>query len=320
MQFGIVHFLSIISYLGTWLPILNLSNHWSIRGQEYLKNFYLITNLIFAFILILIADHFFDYIFIAGAIISAIHCVAVIYPFTVFYKKTVPDCHPNGSVLHLFIYNVYQFNEQYQAVSAKIKEMDPDIIFLVETDELWEKGLDSVLSDYPYVIQDVKDDTYGLILRSKIPFQKAELHYFILDSIPSVEVRFQLNDHEVTIFGLHPKPPAPGEATYATSKDKEIITVARIIEEMDHDANILVVGDMNDVAWSRASHKFKKITGMKDPREGRVFYATFPSYFPIKIPLDHIYCSKNFELVSFEVLSAMGSDHHAVSVKFSLVD
>ncbi len=214
--------------------------------------------------------------------------------------------------------NVYQHNDRYTEVNDKVTELDPDIVFLVETDEKWEKGLAVTMEKYPHIIKDVKDDTYGLIFMSKFPFEEADLHYLILENIPSVEVVVKYSNRNIRIFGLHPKPPAPGEANYATSKDKEIITVARKIEELNDNESILVVGDMNDVAWSRASHKFKKITRLKDPREGRGFYATFPSYFPVKIPLDHIYCSDEFELGAFEILPAMGSDHHAIFIEFSI--
>ena len=99
-----------------------------------------------------------------------------------------------------------------------------------------------------------------------------------------------------------------------------MLATAKKIIDFDDEELTIVIGDLNDVAWSTVATKFKKLTGLVDPRVGRGFYATFPTYSPIKIPLDHVFCSPTFELIEFGTLVSVGSDHKPVIVKLKIPD
>ena len=71
-----------------------------------------------------------------------------------------------------------------------------------------------------------------------------------------------------------------------------------------------MLGDLNDVGWSRTSRLFRKVAGMSDPRTGRGFYPTFNANYPLlRWPLDHMFVSPHFELIGMAVLPDIGSDH-----------
>lgn len=75
----------------------------------------------------------------------------------------------------------------------------------------------------------------------------------------------------------------------------------------------LVIGDFNDVAWSRTTRLFQKVSRLLDPRKGRGFFSTFQAdFWFMRFPLDHIFCSKHFSLVELKKLSACGSDHFPI--------
>jgi endonuclease/exonuclease/phosphatase (EEP) superfamily protein YafD len=93
-----------------------------------------------------------------------------------------------------------------------------------------------------------------------------------------------------------------------------------VAKELRHrDDPSIVVGDLNDVAWSRTNNLFKRISGLVDPRVGRGFFSTFNARWPmLRYPLDHVFCSKQFHMVDFKVLRNCGSDHFPVFARLSL--
>jgi len=71
----------------------------------------------------------------------------------------------------------------------------------------------------------------------------------------------------VEIYGVHPRPPSLLQDT--TERDIELIRVATKIKERGEPA--IVLGDLNDVAWSPTTAMFMKTGGLLDPRRGRGF-------------------------------------------------
>jgi endonuclease/exonuclease/phosphatase (EEP) superfamily protein YafD len=97
---------------------------------------------------------------------------------------------------------------------------------------------------------------------------------------------------EVELRCLHPRPPVPNESPRST----ELLIIGREMNQKQVPA--IVLGDLNDVAWSQANDLFRAISGLLDPRIGRGFYHTFNAKWPlIRFPLDHfpVYIKLSFE-------------------------
>jgi endonuclease/exonuclease/phosphatase (EEP) superfamily protein YafD len=192
--------------------------------------------------------------------------------------------------------------------------MDPDLVFLVETDEVWADGVKELDGRYPYTIKQPLDNTYGLLFYSRLPVRNDRLLFRVDPEVPSVELEVQLPSGTwVKVFGLHPKPPVPGESLYSTAKDKELMKVAF---EVEHEQKpCIVMGDLNDVAWSHVTQLFRKVSGLLDPRRGRGFYSTFSANSRImRFPLDYIFCSAHFGLIRMQRMPNNGSDHFAMFI------
>jgi endonuclease/exonuclease/phosphatase (EEP) superfamily protein YafD len=115
---------------------------------------------------------------------------------------------------------------------------------------------------------------------------------------------------------VHPKPPAPGEDDESTERDAELVIVGRRVANASEP--VVVLGDLNDVAWSRTTRLFQKVSRLVDPRKGRGFISTFHAKYPgLRYPLDHVFHSPDVRLVEMRRLPYVGSDHFPVYVALS---
>ena len=115
------------------------------------------------------------------------------------------------------------------------------------------------------------------------------------------------------LYCVHPTPPVPGENDHSTERDKELLMVAKEVKESQKPS--VVIGDLNDVAWSYTTDLFTKISELLDPRIGRGFYNTFHAKIPfLRFPLDHVFCSTDFKLVSLKRLENFSSDHFPIMI------
>jgi len=72
----------------------------------------------------------------------------------------------------------------------------------------------------------------------------------------------------------------------------------------------ILLGDLNDVAWSPSTLQFSRAGGLVDPRRGRGFYNTYPARWPgLWYPLDYMFCTTHFEVSVMRVLPNFRSDH-----------
>jgi endonuclease/exonuclease/phosphatase (EEP) superfamily protein YafD len=125
----------------------------------------------------------------------------------------------------------------------------------------------------------------------------------------------------VWLNAVHPRPPAPGESDHSLPRDAELLVVgARVRDALEREGSrpVVVFGDLNDVAWSRTTRLFQKVSRLLDPRKGRGLFPTFHARWPgLRWPLDHVFFSDDFRLVAMRRLDYVGSDHFPVYVCLS---
>lgn len=239
----------------------------------------------------------------------------VILPYTPVWRKQVHAATPgrDRGVLRLVASNVLMENDQYEKWAQVVGQEEPDLILAAEMSQTWIDHTQSLRDRYPHRIERPQDNCYGLALWSRLPLEEVDVRYIVQDDIPSFHCKVRLPKDDprgapITIRCLHPRPPEPVRGQHATPRDAELATVGREIEETDEPT--IVMGDMNDVAWSHSSRLFMRLSGLLDPRVGRgMFNSYHAQHWYWRFPLDHFFHTCDFELVQLRRLDEVGSDH-----------
>lgn len=247
-------------------------------------------------------------------VIVFIYQLYILFPYTPLSpKQVVLTQNPNPeNVISLLCSNVLIENRDTKKLEAEIKRKNPDIILLLETDDWWMEQVQYLKRDYSYFKEKPLDNGYGILLYSKKELINPTLQYLLRDSIPSIITKVRLDSgKQVDLFCLHPEPPAPQEADKSDQRDAELLTVSKKL--IDKNQPTIVIGDLNDVAWSKTTRLFQKTSGLLDPRIGRGTFNTFHAdYFFFRWPLDHVFHSNHFQLVEIARLPHIGSDHFPI--------
>lgn len=212
--------------------------------------------------------------------------------------------------------NVKQGNRDYQRVIDRVNECRPDIAVFMETDDAWADALRPCLSEFAERVEQPQEDSYGMFLASRYPLREHEVQFLLNEEVPSISCVVQIpGGRDVRVIALHPEPPLPNRDTLG--RDAEILLTGK--HARNEPLPVIVTGDLNDVAWSRTTRRFLRISGLLDPRQGRGMFNSFDArYWFLRWPLDHIFHSQEFELVSIERQKFVGSDHFPMFYKLAL--
>lgn len=312
----------IIAVLVIWLTFWSLipRDEWWIRGADFPRLQILVLGLI-AFVLLLVWEQPWNLtreIIFIGLIAALAYQLKMVLPYTFLWKKQVKHVRKHqlnpDKQISLIISNVLTSNTQYQLLIEQIQKHQPDLLLTLESDQVWQKALSVIEKDYPYRVPVPLDNLYGMHLYSRLELKDTEVKFILSDEIPSIHTTVILRSGQpVQLYCLHPKPPSPTEAKDSTLRDAELLIVGDQIKDLDE--SCIVMGDLNDVAWSRTTRLFQRMSGLLDPRVGRHFVNTFHADYPLlRWSLDHIFHSTDFALVHMKRLPHIGSDHFPVYV------
>lgn len=303
------------------LPLIR-NDYWVFRVFDYprLQKLFLST-LVFTLILIYFnGSSVWRYILCGVLLTNISYLLWLIWPFTFFGVKQVlkaTDRNP-ANRLSVMIANIYQDNRNTRGCLAQIIRVDPDVVVLLETNSRWDLETRELEDYYPYHCRVPLENTYGLLLYSKLQLADTEVKYLVEADIPSIHTQITLrNGKSVQLFAVHPTPPTPNENVRSTERDKELLLVADLAK--DSKLPVIVVGDLNDVAWSHTTELFLKMSSLLDPRRGRGFFNSFHAkYFFVRFPLDHAFISPHFKLNAIKRLRSCGSDHFPIYLSMQL--
>lgn len=228
-------------------------------------------------------------------------------------ERASPD-----STISVLVANVLMDNREAEPFEDVVAHFDPDLVLVLEPDAWWEDRLRTLEAEYPHTLKAPRDNTYGMLLYSRLSLHRPEILHMVEDTIPSMHAQVELPAGlRVWFHALHPNPPNPRYADDTTERDAELLIVGRQVKERG--APAIVAGDFNDVTWSRTTRLFQEVSGLLDPRRGRNFYSTYNAKrWGMRWPLDHVFHSNEFKLVRLERGPAFGSDHFPLFVELAV--
>lgn len=219
-----------------------------------------------------------------------------------------------GRRIRILSANVLQPNRKTQEVLDVVKERTPDLVILCEINQRWATELEPLKEQFPFHYLHPLENKYGMAMFSRLPISPVEVKHLVRPNVPSLHFDVTLDcGAKCRVVAIHPNPPRPGQST--TARDAELVVAGR--DARQHQ-NCIVLGDLNDVGWSRTTNLFQEVSGLLDPRKGRGIYPTFDVKSPIwRYPIDHVFHSPTFRVVRIETLRPIGSDHFPLFVELS---
>lgn len=307
--------------LATLLPLLR-AEAWWVRIFDFprLQIALLSVALLFLYPLVREPKLVWEDLFAGLLFASALYQFGRMLPYTPVWKKQVQESRrpSKGSSLRLLIANVWMPNRNAPQLLEIIRQADPDLILIIEANRWWRSELDLLEKSHPFILHHPLENTYGMLLYSRFELILPEVRFLVQEDVPSIHAGVRLpSGREIALRGVHPRPPAPTEHPRSTERDVELLIIGK--EVRGSKAPVIVAGDLNDVAWSRTTQLFRKISGLLDPRIGRKFLNTFHARYPfMRWPLDHVFHSPHFRLIELKRLPAFGSDHFPIFASLNL--
>lgn len=296
----------------TLLPVWR-NPHWLIRGMDFprmqlaiLASLLLLTQIIW-----LPPEETRTWVLIGITLVCLIWQLWWVLPYTVIWPTEVKTAENpfTDRKLGILTANVLMHNRRADDLIALVRRYQPDVLVALESDQWWEHQLKTLKHDMPYSMECPLDNLYGMHVYSRLLLEDTKIAYLVQEEVPSMHAQVRLRTGDpVRMHFLHPAPPAPSENPESAERDAELVIVARSV--MESDRPVVVTGDLNDVAWSATTRLFRKISGLLDPRVGRGMFNTFHAEYPfLRWPLDHLFSSHHFTVISIRRLPYFGSDH-----------
>jgi endonuclease/exonuclease/phosphatase (EEP) superfamily protein YafD len=321
-MFEIIYFSLAAVLMVLTLAPLSRSQVWWIRGLDFprLQLSVLLAALLVVG-LVVIRDWTSVTAIASGLLIGCLVCqLWWVVPYTFFFPKEVEAVRAGSHYerLRIMTANVLTPNHNSDGLIKLVHDFTPDVLVTLESDDWWQERLDVIEKDYPYTVKVPLDNLYGMHVYSRYVLSDVNVEYLVEDDKPSIHCFIELPcGQRVKAHFVHPAPPSPSENEESEERDAELVLVARRVEPEKYPT--IVTGDLNDVAWSRTTLLFRKISSLLDPRIGRGMFNTFHAeYWFARWPLDHIFHSHHFALVSMTRLPGFGSDHFPLLTELAL--
>ncbi len=209
---------------------------------------------------------------------------------------------------------------------ATLESSDADVIGLVELTKQGRQALAPLIERYPYRVDCFETEPRcETMLLSRLPIRQ---HFAgrIEGGMPIVAgAELQWGSRRFTILVTHliwPFAPAGARPDFRplassfpeSAQAEQAANLARLAGALSPD--LVLMGDLNGVPWSRVGRAFRSATGLGNAASGT---ATWPAFlpWPLALPIDHVLARGHPVVVGFRALEATDSDHRPVEAEIA---
>ncbi|WP_372720146.1 endonuclease/exonuclease/phosphatase family protein [Novipirellula sp.] len=304
--------LLIVTAIAPLFPV----NWWWVRVGDYPRIQLLCVYLVTLAVMLLVRRHRPTKWLAAGLLVACVIQGYWIFPYMPFAPKRVQWAQQQDPAARLRIVsmNVLQENDNAAAVLEIVRREKPDVLVLCEVNSRWLDSLAALDEQFDFAKKHPLENGYGIAFYCNLQVDSCRIRSMVKHEIPSIDATLRLrNGQKLRLFAVHPNPPRPGEST--VKRDAELVLVGR---EVAKDKSAIVLGDMNDVGWSRTTNLFQEVSGLLDPRKGRGMYSTYDATsWYLRYPLDYLFHSDDFRVAELRTLEFIGSDHFPLLIELS---
>src|SRR5690606_5126706 len=307
-----------VNFVFTLLPLVR-SDYWTFRIFDFPRLQKLALSLVTVLLMVFFFQNNLLFIIVFSLLLlNCFYLIKLILPYTFLYPKWVKKARSidPDNCISLVVSNVYQDNDRFGECVKTLMDANADIVLLLETNQSWLENTRELEKSYPFKIQVPQDNICGMLLLSRFTIRNESVEFQVEDDLSSIFWQVQLGSGQgVQLYCLHPTPPSPTENLRSTERDQELLLTAELVRKQK--LPVIVMGDLNDVAWSSTTELFLKMIGLLDPRVGRGLYNSFNARIPImRFPLDHVFISAHFEHIQIKRLNNFNSDHFPIFAKY----
>jgi len=215
-----------------------------------------------------------------------------------------PSQNVEGAPLRVMTVNVFTANRNYAGLLALLKSERPDVVAVLEIDEVWAAALADLETEFPHRLVLPQEDNFGIGLFSKRPFE--EITPVDLEGVPAVRAVVKVGDVPITVLAVHTLPPA--SPLYIQIANKQLDLLPKLMQEDENP--VILLGDLNVTRWSPYFVDLLDVSGASDARQGYGVVGTWPSHlWPCLIPIDHCLYTPPLHVVDLRRGPRFGSDH-----------
>lgn len=219
--------------------------------------------------------------------------------------------------LRLVSFNVLYLNQDRDATLQFLRAADADLIVLCECTDGWFEAVQRGLADtHPYNSTALFPMWDGTRIFSRQPLHAAtDLPYF--REIPEAEkllaVTTTWQNQTIMVMGVHPA--SPVNAQRFQWRNDMLGLMARVGVQVREP--LIIAGDFN---CTSGSPHFLRESALLDSRSGFGWQGSWPTFAPafLRIPIDHVFVNRHWEVRHREIGPTLGSDHSPVITELQL--